>query len=85
MNDVSTMQRRNSSTLRYVLFIAIGGMFIYGIYLYSSVQTKARNFEEKAEKYRQQYDSASAQLQGIPKCCFILCIELVFSAAFSLH
>lgn len=59
------MTRRNGTGPKVVAAAVLLLLVIYAIYAHNDVQNKLRTSEEKTERLRQQYDSLSAQLQGM--------------------
>ncbi|XP_064598721.1 putative mediator of RNA polymerase II transcription subunit 26 isoform X5 [Liolophura sinensis] len=59
------MQRRSSPLVRTVFVVAGLGSIVYLIYLNHDLNTKLKNTDDRAERYRRSHESVSAQLQDL--------------------
>lgn len=56
--------RRHSETLKLVIGIVGGMLFIYGFYAYNDLHSRFKKTEENNDKLQQLHESLSSQLQG---------------------
>lgn len=56
--------RRNCETVKLLLSIVGGVVFIYGFYTYNALYARCRRTEESNDKLQQLHESLSSQLQS---------------------
>jgi len=58
------MGRRGLSSLRAVVVVAVVLLVVYGVYMYSELQTELQRRDSREERVKRQLDTVSSELES---------------------